>query len=790
MLKGCYSQWNESSLHARARRRRSFVDFTRGKTSLASTNEKYLEKFTAYALNSRKVPLGTMNDELWDETTKAIGGWMQVGGGIGLDSAGRLLRRLDVEATILHPFNESFRSKSDLVLELYRNLFHSWVDTYSNYRQSKLALLRTGETLQGLIARQASESELFPIDGVLTILDGWLAHDTYDASRNAAKLLLFATDFSTDYHHEMGPYFNVIGAKLADNELPTDGIGDAILQRMELLRDTAGWHTIKLPEFPKLSVVEIPPSERLEGASPEPTSENWKDRVIKAINDAGDDKRATVEALAKKLFEESGQDHRVVKTLIDFYLRIGNIQKSRHWMKAQLEFWEVFDDIEKQQLTEQALRLTFLEGKVTSLVVAVSQRLKEEDRGLSEAFSTKLFEKLSADLANPKLVLKLMSSLESLDDGMDFSLYKKVIQALFKFEKKALVDIQVVYSNVLHKAKKNLPLDTPEAFGDFLYGVVAMYTYRNLFKEADECLLQAEKAFLSKTPKDDKVSVIPLDCYERMIQRKWYTKTTAPPVERTFERMMGFYNSGYSNLRPNQNIFGGYIRARAISASNPGEVEKILDKMIELHERTGDDSCKPNTEIFNSVLGAFSRDSTKIRDAAKSSISLLDKMQRLDIQPDSKSLNYVMQTINKSAQKDVYTKVCEVFDLFDKYHLEPDTFSRHYLLDACGAAGPKDDKAALKKVVETFSTIREANQIGPLTYPILSKVLLQLLPKNDDVAKVVPSAFLLCCKDGFFEQEVKKRFQSLMTKDTWNELYNQKLEKGNGEPQEWTRNIS
>jgi hypothetical protein len=233
------------------------------------------------------------------------------------------------------------------------------------------------------------------------------------------------------------------------------------------------------------------------------------------------------------------------------------------------------------------------------------------------------------------------------------------------------------------------------------------------------------------------------------------------------------------------------MKARATTASDAAEVEKVLDEMLDLYETTGDDSCKPNTEIFNSVLLAYRQDAKKASAAGQKSISLLDKMQSLHIQPDTKSLNYVMQSVNKSTKNDVYLKVCEIFGMFDTYELEPDTFSRHLLLDACGSAGPKNSNAALMEALETFGDIRKQEQIGPLTYPILTKVLQRILPKGDRTDKAATSAFLLCCEDGLLEQgQLKKRFKSLTSKATWHELYTGKLHSGKQEPHEWSRNLS
>lgn len=798
-LRTCSSRSTGTFHHSRGRRRRSFSDFSNGDPSFASTplDERYLEKFTSFALNSKIVPLGAMHDELWEKTVKAIIGWFRVGGGLGLDSAGRLLHRLDAEYIVLHPFSSSFHERSETLLKLHKLLFRSWFDVYSNFRQSALALNKAGEALQRLIPRQADDSSVFPIDEFSSILDSWITYDTYEASRNAGRLLIFATNHTDDFHNEMSKYFEVVEAKLKEssNGPNNDHIHGDVVQRMKLLHDTRGWHTLRLPtstvqELRLGENYEPQTSEQPDSSPQESGPDNDKKRVINAIKGATGNNSPTVEKLANKLFEEIGEDRTVTKCLIDFYIRTQNTEKASNWLSSQLEHWKLLCDREKEELSDQVTKLSVIQGTVIPLVHNVFRLLKEEDRGLSESFSTHLFKEISVEVSNPKLVLTLMTNLESFDDDINLPLYKSVIQALFKLGKNAHTDIEAVYTSVLRKLQKNPHMIAPEAFGDFLYGVVAMYTYRNLFNEAGACLHQAEKAFLKEDPKHGEISMISVDCYERMIQRKWYTAKTAPRVERTFQRLMKFYHSGYSNLRPNQNIFAAYIRARATTTSTAAEVEKVLDEMIGLYEDTGDDSCKPTIEVFNSVLLAYTRDRNTTRVAGKKSISLLEAMESFQIQPDTRSLNYVMQNINKSTKNDVYLNVCEIFGMFDNFKLEPDMFSRHNLLDACGSAGSKNRKAALETALRTFGDIRKEEQIGPLTYPILTKVLQRTLPEGDIGDRVATSAFMLCCEDGLLEEgQVKKSFRSLLSEASWNELYTQKLQSGNQEPFDWRRNV-
>jgi hypothetical protein len=264
-------------------------------------------------------------------------------------------------------------------------------------------------------------------------------------------------------------------------------------------------------------------------------------------------------------------------------------------------------------------------------------------------------------------------------------------------------------------------------------------------------------------------------------------------VEATFNRLMGFYRSGYTDLRPNKDVFAGYIKARTMTTNDGDEILKILDDMCRFMEKTGDVSCKPDVDIFNSVLHAYSQDPEKSDVAGTKSLNLMDRMVSLGIQPSTRTINFVMRSVLKSGKTDTYPTVADLFGKFERYSLEPDTFSFQVLLEACGTADSKQHVDALKLCLTTFANIRGKDLVDQIHYGILTKVLRRIVPEGARADKVFGSVFLLCCEDGLLTRQVKNSFQSMMSKSAWEQVYATRLSSVDQQRQqeraEWRRNL-
>ncbi|KAL3941491.1 MAG: hypothetical protein SGBAC_004160 [Bacillariaceae sp.] len=755
-------------------------------------DERQLERFTINALNSRVVPLGSMDESLWNDTLDAIDGWFHIGGGFGLDSAGRLVERLDAEFSTLNPFSDFYDKKSAILMDLHSMLLRAWIDTYAQHQQSQLALLKAEEVLRRQISRQVYYKGIFPIEELVIVLEGLLRQQNNNnavAVQKVAHLLLYATDYTEDFDNDLTPYFNFVPTKLEENSM----LYDTIMQRMEHLSQNSRWDALDPlngKEVSSTSNDQLQETTQAENMTPI----DYRERVLHAIGDADDSQGALIERLANKYIEEKGMDANVVDQMIEFFLRTDDSVKASHWIQLQLTNWEGLGGKEKGHFVQQATQLIVLEQEMTALVEEVLRKLNSEASVIPATLFASLFQELSERTSNPKIIVEILKRVSDLEDDLNLPLHKAAVQALFKYEKKSLDDIETIYNDVLERiVRQNGQVVKPAEFGDFLHGLLAMLTYRNLFNEAEEYLRRAEKTLLQSKSLKGEDSMISIDCYQRLIRRKWYTPKTAPRVISTFRRLKGIYRSGYSNLLPNQEIFTSYTKALATVEKDARKVEKALDEMLELYRKTREESCKPNVEIFQTILLAYRQDATKTKVAGKKSLELLDRMKSLEVVPDAKCLNYVMQCVNKSSNDDVFETVSELYTMFAQHGFESDSFSRHSLMDACASARSSNQDAALTTSLETFAQIRQDDQVGPQTYPILTRVLMRVLSKGSDRAdKVAKAVFQACCDDGYWQANggpLKKRFKSLFSRSAWHEVYTKQLDRNKDEPRLWSRNI-
>jgi len=167
-----------------------------------------------------------------------------------------------------------------------------------------------------------------------------------------------------------------------------------------------------------------------------------------------------------------------------------------------------------------------------------------------------------------------------------------------------------------------------------------MHANRKLYSKAEGCLKKAENLLLPSTDRADNHSVIPLKCYKKIIVRNWYTGKTAQKVEDSFESLQKLYRSGYSNLQPDSDIYSAYINARAAAGK---EVKHNLDEMIEQYESSGKEELKPQAKVFNTVLLSLAADKRNSSSLHSKSVSLLNRMTDLGVEPDIKTMNLVLK---------------------------------------------------------------------------------------------------------------------------------------------------
>ena len=919
-------------LHRLCGRRRSFSESTQTTNRSAAyattddnNNNNNLERFTSYALNSHSMPLGSMNENQWEDSMVAVDHWSRLGGGFAVDSAERLLHRLSFEHAVISPHVTSYASKTRALAEMRKVLLQSWMEIHQENQESMLALVRAEKVVNELMENVPSVPEVFPFHEFCSVVQGWLRFQTPEGARNAAKLLLRITENANhknfvDLAGDLNPLFEQTLAQILEqkedlNNEAEELISVEFLDRINFLNNTEDRPKIQIPEASQKMMLEASliqnedknMSDKVSITSLE--SEAIEKRMIDLLKMSGRGDGESVEKIVDRLNGISpGKD--LIVSLIEFYVRDSNPEKASRWLdrldaqtllsttqespvsvfemvlrswseqrdkrapwrademfrqvfqivqaggtkastlnnaafnllfniwvnskdaaasrkiqdwyakmlqigitpsvtslklvlKASLmeanaksitiksiatkilDQWSGFSDAEKLVLAESVIRALIQSDAPSSSVLEILSRLKEENIQPSQFLFHSCLKMIKSDSSSPTDVLRLTESLEQLGAG-DLSFYLAVIQTLFRFGNDASKEIDDLFNRALYKC--GFSSDDQTLVGEFLVTVLSMYTKQGWYRDARTKLLEAEELLLSKSPKAGDVSPIPLDCYRKIIVQHWYSDKNAAPVEDTFHHLMHLYRSGYSNLRPDRKIFAGYIQARAITTNDAEEIEKCLDLMLQLFEESGDDSCKPDTKIFNTVLLAILQDQSKAGIAGSKAMRLLQLMDDLGTKPNTKAINLVMQNVMKKGEKGAYTIILGLFQKLENYDAEPDSYALHCLLNSCGMALPEEHDAALKTCLETFSEIRKNKEVGPITYGVMSKVLRRIAPKGAKADKICASTMILCSEDGHVTRQVKDNIKVMVSDEIWKKIYTCKLSDDNREPSEWSRN--
>ena len=473
----------------------------------------------------------------------------------------------------------------------------------------------------------------------------------------------------------------------------------------------------------------------------------------------------------KLLLRASSQDHKYLTMELDSIIH------------ALLEEWENFTAQEATELLSAMMQELAVCGADALLLQKLLQKGFEAGLQLSSSLCRHSLESLVVKSRDPTDLIALLGYLKQINPELELACYGIPIKALVKCEQNVIGELESVFSDALNHCKHQAT--DAEIIWQMLLDILSVLTSKKMYAEADAFLVQAERALTDKNIFASVKSALPLKCYQRIMKRNWYTKKNSQKVVDVFHRLIGHYNAGYSNLRPNASIFSYYIKALSQISEDTSQIENALGELLSMYEESGDESLRADSEIFNVVLTGLKQHSNGDQ-VGKKSLALLEKMQSLGIAPDTFTINSVIHNVIKSGTGDMYSTALQLYDKIIFLNLMPDSYTYHYLLDACGTVEEKDRDSALKTCLETLRSIREKKYVGALTYRILTKVLRRLLRKGRRADKVAGSAFLLCCEDGLLDSHLKEHFKSLLSNLEWEEVYTNRLLPGNLEPAEWS----
>ena len=461
-----------------------------------------------------------------------------------------------------------------------------------------------------------------------------------------------------------------------------------------------------------------------------------------------------------------------------------NIDNPLHLVSNDiLQNWEDFTNEDKADIAIAVLEVISLQNVSIEMGMTLIDQFRADGIVPNKSLLQSSLSAVRND-ASPSDVIRILNSLDITSGRLDLSCYILAIDTLFKLNVDTQKEIQSICDRAMTHTMKCLDTCDPNEISDFLYSVTAMHVHRKLYSETEIFLKRAQDLFLFQGDTHRDHSLIPLKCYKKLIVRNWYTKKTAQKVEESFENLMMLYRSGYSNLKPDCDLYTAYIDARAVGNK---DVELTLDEMIENYKESDDKELKPQSKVFNTVLLSLNkRKRSKLYDK---SIKILHLMLDLGVQPDIKTFNLVLKNTRKGDYKDVYERSFMLMKMIEESNLTPDSHTLHLLIDACGSALSHDREVALKRCLSTFGEIRKQNLVGPITYGVLCKVMYRLMSRDNRADKIGESLLSMCCDDGMLTSEVRGRLNSMMSRSVWEKQYVSRLSNHGIEPADWSRNV-
>ena len=499
-------------------------------------------------------------------------------------------------------------------------------------------------------------------------------------------------------------------------------------------------------------------------------------------------------------------DSKSIALLLENSVRQRNTTAAKKILQQIFEGWDNYSNDEKQLITETVISVA-AETNLPMIAMKILLRMNNEDTlQLTDAMYQSFLKLISSGLMKPVEVVRLVDVLtessksnDNFKFHLDLSLHRTAILSLMEYQSADVAkDVDLLYTQALDIVRSEKMTIDKLSVEDFLSDVIAKLASprRKLYVAAEKYLIQAESTLLddhedtTTEAATDKFSLIPLECYRRVIQRKWYTESITTSIS-TFSRMLKYYNAGYTNLKPDGDIIESYIRASVpMKREDPNEIDSILDDVV---QAIGGDSSVligVGAPAYSAILLGY-RKQSDLEAIAQKSISLLGRMIDHGTVPNTRALNLVMQNVQRGEGPDAFGNVLHLFNHFQTYDVEPDYFSYQILLEACLLAEPVDFEEALSRCLETLAVIRHHSTIlvSDLTYTAVFRILTQVDPSGSQGDKVLAAVLNACREDGFLKNSRRNQLQRQMSESAWEYFYTSKLLADGTQPVEWTRNM-
>lgn len=298
------------------------------------------------------------------------------------------------------------------------------------------------------------------------------------------------------------------------------------------------------------------------------------------------------------------------------------------------------------------------------------------------------------------------------------------------------------------------------------------------------------------------------ECFE-IVLNSWANSNHEDAPQRTENLIMYMdllYSNGNDKAQPNTDHFNQVLIAWSrskLSKAAAQRAEDILNHMILLSKRKGNEHLKPNIGSYTAAVAAWAKSGDD--DSGRRSEKLLKQAEHqfrvnndASVSPDTIIYNFVIDAHAKTSSLRAPQRARAVLDRQIRLYNEgnkkcrPDIYSFTSVLSSCaslvGSATNEEKRKAFEIATSTFSDMYRFNLVpNHVTYGTMLKACGRLLPVGKERIKFTREYFRKACKDGCVGEMVLNRLEEAASPAQYKGLMNG-LTKSTLPP-EWTSRV-
>ncbi len=236
----------------------------------------------------------------------------------------------------------------------------------------------------------------------------------------------------------------------------------------------------------------------------------------------------------------------------------------------------------------------------------------------------------------------------------------------------------------------------------------------------------------------------------------------AQRAEKVLKLMVQEYENGNSDAKPNSISYCSLIDA-FVKSKNKRSLERAQEIYDEIYENyvLGNDDIKPSTILANQIMDAWSKSGQDCAGEKSSGllnrlIELYEKYGDASFKPNDRSFTIVINAYAKSRNFGKAKKAREILDQMIIVYKDgntaakPNVFSFTAVLNACAftVGDAVETKEALEIAIATYKLLGDYDKPNHVTYSCFLRACLKLIPRGPAQESALVSVFKKCREHG------------------------------------------